>query len=241
MIKMKHLILWLVAFGLTFFIMGFAFSKQAQVLYSQIEIDIAGQEKQPFVSQNEVKEIIAQHYLISDSLALQEINIAMLEESLGNHPSIEKAEVYSLWTGSLQVSVKQHRPLARVVHQNTGFYILTQGQIMPLSPQYSADVPLVTGSVADSVLAPLAGFWATVKNDSFFKDFFAGLSINNKGHWTLHPLYGNHKVELGLPHRLTEKLAKLQVFYTQAVTPQNLDSIKTLNLAYNQQVICRKK
>jgi cell division protein FtsQ len=237
---MKHLILWALALGLATLLMSFAKNRQSNVLWRQTNVKIYEEEISPFVRQVEIRKIIKEVYPASDSLALEEINIALLEETLDNHPSINKAEVYSLFNGSLNITVKQHEPLARILTEQKSFYLLNDGLKMPLSPHYSAAVPLITGSINDSDLMVLADFWNNVYSDSFFKAFFTGLTIKSTGQWVLHPMIGDHEIELGKPQNLNKKLKKLKIFYQQGVNSQNLDSLKSINLKYSNQVVCQK-
>ena len=240
MIKYKHILLWSLGMAVVLGLMSFAHNRKKQVLWQQTQISVAQEQSRPFVTQQEVRSIIARHYPLSEGIPLQEINIALLEESLDNHPSIKKAEVYSLWNGTLHISVQQHEPKARVLSAGRSFYLLNDGGTMPLSTNYSAKVPLITGAVPDSLLGSLSNFWNTVESHAFFADFFSGITVAQNGDWILHPLPGQHKVLLGQPQHLDRKLKKLEIFYQQAVNSKNLDSIKTLNLKFSNQVVCRK-
>jgi cell division protein FtsQ len=220
--------------------MGFAANKQKDLPWTNTLISIEDEAERPFVTQADARAILQQLYTIDDSLSLREINITLLEESLDNHPSIEKAEVYSLWNGSLKITITQHQPIARVIHDEGSYYLLKNGEQMPLSANFSAKVPLITGQVNDSLGVALADFWTQVETQNYFTAFFGSLHVENNGDWVLHPYAGRHKVILGNPTNWSAKLKKLEVFYKNVVNANNLDSLKSLNLKFNQQVICQK-
>tara|TARA_Y100001934_G_C12364945_1_gene782900 strand:+ start:1807 stop:2529 length:723 start_codon:yes stop_codon:yes gene_type:complete len=181
-----------------------------------------------------------QKELGDSSLQLAEINKALLEESIDNHPAIRKAEVYSKIDGSLRIMLWQHDPLARVIGRRSSFYLLDAGEKMPLSPYFSEEVPLVSGDLNDEDLALIASFWQSLKQDEFYQQFFTGLHCNEQKEWTLFPAKGNFKIRVGKPEELEEKLTKLKVFYTQAPAPKYLNKLKEIDLRFEGQLICRK-
>lgn len=241
MIKYKHILIWMIALLGLVLLMGFAANKHKELRWTNTHIVIEDEAERPFVTQADARAILQQVHSIEDSLLLREINIALLEESLDNHSSIEKAEVYSLWNGSLKITIKQHQPIARVMHDQGSYYLLKNGEQMPLSSNFSAKVPIITGRVNDSLGVALANFWTQVATLNYFKEFFGSLHVSSNGDWVLHPLAGNHKVILGSPTNWNTKLKKLEVFYKNVVNANNLDSLKSLNLKFNQQVICQKR
>ncbi|QNR25375.1 cell division protein FtsQ/DivIB [Croceimicrobium hydrocarbonivorans] len=181
-----------------------------------------------------------QKELGDSSLQLAEINKALLEESIDNHPAIRKAEVYSKIDGSLRIMLWQHDPLARVIDRRGSFYLLDAGEKMPLSPYFSEEVPLVSGDLNDEDLVLIASFWQSLKQDEFYQQFFTGLHCNEQKEWTLFPAKGNFKIRVGKPEELEEKLTKLKVFYTQAPAPKYLNKLKEIDLRFEGQLICRK-
>ena len=240
MTRWKNIILWTTGIALLILVSSFGSYKSESLKVSGVEIDIDYTDHQYFVKKNDVASQIMEMYPYIDSLHLREININLLEESLDNHPSIRKAEVYSSLDGILRIDVIQKKPLARVQNSTSGFYIDEKGDSMQLSSNYSAKVPLVTGLTSLQEQRTVFDFLKSVQQDDFFKNLFAGIHINANGEWVLYPKPGNHKVRLGKPQNLDKKLERLKTFYQTVVDQNNIDSIKTLDLKYDGQVICRK-
>lgn len=171
---------------------------------------------------------------------LGEINTALLEESLDAHPAIAKSEVFSTVGRRLLIELTENQPLARVMG-STSYYLLPGGAEMPLSPHYAAQVPLIDG-VPDSATAQLmAEFLQQIKEEAFFADFIDALHLDAYGHWTLSPRRGDFKIELGAPEKLEQKMRRLRIFYQYGLAAEAMDSIAALNLAFENQVICRNK
>lgn len=240
MIKYKHIALLSLAFLALAMLMGFAKRQHAKSLYNNFYIDILDGYDKPFITEAEVISEIEKLYTTLDSVAIGEININLLEETLDNHPSILKAEVYSDLNGSLRITVSQHQPLARVIDHKPEYYLLANGGKMPLSTNFSATVPLLTGVTNDSMLAKLSSFWEEIQDDTFFKSFFSGMHIAPNGDLILYPKIGKHKVILGTVVNYAPRLKKLKTFYLKAMSTEELKDIKELNLKFKDQVICRK-
>ncbi len=241
--KLKIILSW--SFGALVLLIVLAFSTTARnssfVSSENIKVEIEDVDGQYFITSDELKKEMIYELDILDSLSLEEINIKMLEESLDNHPSIRKAEVYSKLDGSLRVAVSQKQPIARIQSSTADYYIDEIGDSMALSSNYFASVPLVNGLVNAKTRKKLHQFLTLIQQDPSFKDFIGGIKILATGEWLLYPKHGDHKIIFGKPTDSKRKLRKLKIFYlNKASTKAELDEIKLLNLKYEGQVICRK-
>lgn len=231
---------WVAGFIMLLIMAAFSSKKQDEVQVQGIDIQIDYSQKQYFVTEADVEQIVRGEYPYLDSLFYREINITVLEETLDNHPSIRKAEVYSALDGILRIHVRQKQPCYRVHNSVRDYYIDETGDSMALSPHFSAKVPLVTGSLSAETEQKIFEFFSMANQDGFFADFFTGIHVDEEGAWELYPKPGRHKVLLGQPEKIEEKMKKLKVFYMNVIDQKNIDSIASLNLAYDKQVICTK-
>jgi cell division protein FtsQ len=226
--------------SLLLLVSSFGHQKQNEIRVSGPQISIDYSQNEYFLKRQNVQDLVNDAYPFFDSLPFQEINIHLLEESLDNHPSIRKAEVYSGLDGILRIDVIQKHPVARVQGQESAFYLDEMGDTMALSANYSAKVPLITGLTSLTEQQKVFDFLMNNQSDSYLKDWFDGLQVEENGDWVLFPKLGHHRVLIGKPTELDKKMSKLKTFYQSMVTEENLDSLKTINLKYDGQVICRK-
>ena len=238
--KIWNIVSWVGGFGLLLFLLAFGQSQKEQLVINQYKVEFQESNSHFFVTQTEVEEMVRELYPLIDSISSQEINISVLEESLDNHPSIIKAEVYSALDGLLRIRVEQKKPCIRVRNSLSDYYIAEQGDSMALSSNFSATVPLITGNVSAKNRNQIFLFFQKIEKDAFYGNFISGLHVNNDDTWVLYPTQGRHKILLGSPERIDEKLKNLNAFYNQVVSKQNLDSIASLNLKFEGQVICKK-
>lgn len=235
----KQIGLWSLGIGTWTALVGSSSRAFEAQPYRHFSLSFENRLERSFLSYSEMEKTVLN--VLGDSLKyLSEINKPLLEESLDNHPAIKKAEVYSKIDGSLRIRLWQHNPLARVIDKNGSFYLLENGDKMPLSPHYSEAVPLVSGEWKPETLKEIANFWTLVNADDFYRDFFTGLACKNNGEWILYPVKGNFKIILGKPTNLESKLTKLEVFYKQAPRLKNINELKEIDLRFEGQLICRK-
>lgn len=235
----QQISLWTLGILACFLLLANSQGAYRQVKMDHLHLSFENRRDKSFLN---IREMEAQVYkILKDSARqLSEINKAMLEESLDNHPAIRKAEVYSKIDGSLRIMLWQHEPLARVVQAKGSYYLLENGAKMPLSPHYSEEVPLISGALNEEDLKPMASFWKKLKTDRFYRNFFTGLECSKDKEWTLIPRQGRFKILLGKATGLEEKLTKLEVFYTKAPALKNINKLKEIDLRFEGQLICRK-
>ncbi len=238
--KIAKILSWLLGVGCIFIMMAFSSQKSKNLRFTDLNIAVDHSSGLYFVKAEEVRALVLKDYPILDSLQVNEINIALLEESLDNHPSIAKAEVYSTLKGTLEIRVKQKEPIARIINGRTSYYLTNKGDSMKLSSNFSAKVPLVTGRITVKTQKEVFDLLANKDRDLFYKDFWSGIEIQENKSWVLYPEAGNHKVLLGAYNNVNGKLKKLKTFYQAVVSDKSINEIQSINLQYTNQVICQK-
>lgn len=238
--KIWNTLSWAAGFILIVSLFAFSDDCQEQTRIKSVQIEIEGLEEYHFITQEEIEELIYSEYPFLDSLYCKEINKSLLEESLDNHPSIHKAEVYSTLTGILRINISQKRPVFRVQHSDRAYYVDASGGVMPLSPHYSAEVPLVTGHLTPQSESMIYDFLTGLEDDEYYQNFFHGIDVAEDGTWTLYPRLAEHHVLLGEPKDLENKLSRLQTFYERTWDTPLIKEFKSLNLSFDDQVVGSK-
>ena len=121
------------------------------------------------------------------------------------------------------------------------------GYTFPLHSSYTADVPVIEGSLPrlDSTrmaawsagLLELSGFVSSSKQ---WKDRVDKISVDGNGDVTLKTTDGNEKFILGYPDDIRAKLEKINKYYGYIRPSKDEGYYKSVNLKYNKQIICRK-
>lgn len=238
--KVWNIASWTLGIGLIISLYAFSDDCHNTTHIREVIIEIEGLEEAHFITRDEVAAILYHEYPDLDSLLCREINKNLLEESLDNHPSIAKAEVYSTLSGILWINISQKRPVFRVQQSERAYYVDASGGVMPLSPHYSAEVPLVTGDITPETRDRIYQFLTDLEGDEFYDQFFHGIDVSATGEWTLYPALGQHRVILGKPENVDEKLDRLETFYRKTGETSLINQFKSLNLSFDGQVVGSK-
>ena len=225
--------------ALVAFLYGFAQFKNKQQKLTNIQIHF--EEQQPrFLTKGGVEKILIKAIPNIKSKLIRKVNLNLLENTLQANKMIENVEVYATPKGMLHVNITQRVPIARLSANGKIFYMDRNGEDMPLSPNYSARVPLVTGvgSVADK--AAVFQFIKTIEKDDFYKKQIIGIHKKINGDYLLSTRIGKHKILFGKFEDVADKLNKLQVFYSKEWETETINKYTLINLKYNNQVVCSK-
>ncbi len=169
------------------------------------------------------------------------IDLNSLEKQVLSHPMVENATAYITVDGQLRISVKQRTPIGRINTNNGSYYIDKQGQFMPLSKNYSARVPIVTGVSPSENIDDLYELLSFITNDNFLQKQIVGVQIVGKDEFILTTRVGNHKIDFGNLEDKKIKFKNLKAFYSFTMKNEAIDNYKKISLKYNNQVVATKK
>lgn len=189
----------------------------------------------------------------------EDVDTKKLEKKLMSLSSIEEVEVFKGMNGVLEIKVKQRKPIARVFNR-TGYtlYLDDKGKTMPTSDHYTARVLVVNGYVNlksgenleliannDSLKAltqidELYELATYIENDKFLKAQIEQIYVERNKEITLIPKVGNQEIIFGKVEDVDAKFKKLKLFYKEGINPNNLNLYKTINLKFNNQIVCKK-
>jgi cell division protein FtsQ len=167
------------------------------------------------------------------------LDLNQLESALNSNPMIRSAEVYLTVNGALHADIVQKKPIARV-STNASFYIDEEGSYMPLSSNFSARVPIVTGFVRKEALSNVLQIAQKVYNDEFLKKYVIEIHQNEDNSIDLRLRQSSFIVHLGRLNQLNKKVNNLKVFYQKALKEKTLNNYSKINLQFDNQVVCTK-
>ena len=192
-----------------------------------------------FITNETVSKLLIQNYPEVKNVSKETLDLNVLENALNSNPMIKSAEVYVAVNGTLNAKIEQKRPIARV-STNASYYIDDEGFYMPLSTNYSARVPLVTGYIEKNKLKNVYKVASKVNNDEFLKKnvFEIHQTINNIIYLKLRQC--KFVVQLGNVKSLDKKINNLKAFYQKSLKEKTLNNYKKVNLQFDNQVVCTK-
>ncbi|MFK7783334.1 cell division protein FtsQ/DivIB [Psychroserpens sp.] len=193
-----------------------------------------------FVTQATVSKLLIQNQESVTNKPKDIIDLNALEIALNSNPMIKQAQVFMAIDGSITANIEQKKPIARV-STNASYYIDDEGSYMPLSTNFTARVPLVTGAIEKNNLSNVFAMAKKVRADQFLKNQVVEIHQNEDQTIDLRLRDTDFKVHLGHLKLLNKKINNLKAFYLKAKKDKVLDSYSVVNLKFDKQVICTKK
>jgi len=198
-------------------------------------------EDAPYLNQETVNKLLIENNKDAKSIGKDKLDLNRLEKRLNSHEMIEKSDVFVSIDGVMKAVVKQKTPVARVFDGDNSFYIDYKGNRMPLSANYTARVPLVSGVINKKNGEKLAELFRIIYDDEFLKKNIIGVQIMPNGSLKLLNRNYNYQIDFGGTIRMNAKFNNYKVFFQKAVLDSSLYKYKTIDLRFAQQVICTKK
>ena len=202
------------------------------------EIDVVIQPNSSFyISSDSIKESVKRYiYTTKDS-----ISISKIEDELDKNSFVEKSQVYTMVSNKLFVNVKQKEPVARVITNDSIFYLDKNSNFMSLSKLHSADVPIIFGFNQFSDLDYLTKVSLMIRDDKFLNQNITQIIINENQEINLKLSGLNTFIELGYNNKLEKKIQNLKAFYNRAIRKNDMEKYKKVNLQFENQVVAVKK
>ena len=202
------------------------------------DIDVVIQPNSSFyISTDSIKNSIKRYiYTTKDS-----ISITKIEDELDKNTFVEKSQVYTMVGHKLFVNVKQKEPVARIITNDSVFYLDKNSNFMSLSKLHSADVPIIFGFNQFSDLDYLTKISLMIRDDKFLNQNITQIIINDNQEINLKLSGLNTFIELGHNNKLEKKIQNLKAFYNRAVRKNDIEKYKEVNLQFENQVVAVKK
>ena len=202
------------------------------------DIDVVIQPNSSFyISTDSIKNSIKRYiYTTKDS-----ISITKIEDELDKNTFVEKSQVYTMVGHKLFVNVKQKEPVARIITNDSIFYLDKNSNFMSLSKLHSADVPIIFGFNQFSDLDYLTKVSLMIRDDKFLNQNITQIIINDNQEINLKLSGLNTFIELGHNNKLEKKIQNLKAFYNRAVRKNDIEKYKEVNLQFENQVVAVKK
>ena len=195
---------------------------------------------EPFVKQETVNKLLIENNEGVSSIQKVNLDLNKLEKNLNAQEMIEKSDVYVSIDGVLKAVVRQKTPIARIFDNEGSFYIDYEGNRMPLSTNFTARVPLVSGGINKNNNEDLAQLLRIIHDDPFLKKNIIGIEIMTDGSLKMHNRNFDYQIDFGKLNDLDRKFKNYKAFFQKAVLDSSLYKYKKIDLRFTEQVVCTK-
>ncbi len=240
---------------------SFAATRRAECSGHSAEIRLASQSGNYFINTSCIEDIIRENTGVYEGQAINKVTLKELHGMLNKIAFAKNVKTYRTVTGKLGVEMDLRNPIIRLINkENESFYVDEKGYVFPLSELHTARVMIATGNIpavfsagnnissapTDSddlnakAMAGLFELASFIHGDAFWNAFIDQIFVLPNGKLELIPKNGYHVIEFGYPEHIVEKFSKLRVFYIHGLPKKGWHHYSTINLEYNNQIICSK-
>lgn len=256
---------WIVALSGLMISWSFAGDKHSHAKVNHVSVGIINPSDNEFINETDVKTFFEERHDQLMNNELRNIDITSLEKALNSNPSVENAEISYDVNGDLKVSVKQRRPLVRVINSSgESYYIDSLSKLMPMNTKATGRVIVANGAIYEpyarryqysvdqiaanptfkevSVLDDIYEISKKIYADSLLCDLIHQIYVTPEKEFILTPIVGDQSILLGSNEDLELKLNKLRLFYNEGLNKTNSwNKYLTINLKFKNLVVCTKK
>ena len=142
-----------------------------------------------------------------------DLDLKKLEASIGKQETIQKVDVFVSVDGILKAVVKQKTPVGRVFDETGSFYIDYEGNRMPLSDNYTARVPLVSGEINVVKKEKLSEVLKMIDKDEFLKKNIIGVQVLPDGSLIMANRNYDFQIDFGRIINIEKKFKNYKHFF----------------------------
>ena len=226
-----------------------------EVTCKGVEAIVADSLQRRFISPDDIKDWMADYGTYA-GLRLDSVDLSRVERIIDSKSAVLKSQAWLTDDGMLHISVTQREPVVRFQGASGGFYADRDGFLFPLQARHTARVTVVDGVlplkldkefkgepeseterqwVAD--VLRLVRFLADRKE---WSDLVGQVSVRKGGNLVLIPREGPEQFLFGAPTDIDAKFARIRKYY-EAVAPSQETPYRSVDVRYDNQIICRRK
>lgn len=209
---------------------------------TKVNIEIADEATNGFLSPKEIKNILEQRKLYPLNFPMRYIDTRRIETELKSSSFVKEVQCYKTQDGHVCITLTQLLPVIRIQSSNgENYYVDDNGRIMR-NDKYAADLIVATGHItkdyAQKKLAPIARY---INQSELWSSQVEQLHVLADETIEMVPRVGDHIVYLGEPVGIPEKLERLDLFYRHALNKVGWNKYSYISLEFDNQIICKKK
>jgi cell division protein FtsQ len=215
--------------------------KDKENVCHKLEIVFLDSTKIQLISQKDIAQILEENNLNPIGKTIKFVSTESIEQVLHKNPMIKVAECYKTPSGIVNIRISQRIPKFRVVGLGS-YYIDVDRKAMPVSPNYSAYVPVVSGNVTVSlVTGKIFDFVTYLEKNPFWNAQIEQIYVRDDKRIELIPRVGEAVIMLGTLDNFEAKLEKLHRLYVKGFNVIGWNRYKVIDLQYKGQVVCNKE
>ncbi|PRZ25149.1 cell division protein FtsQ/DivIB [Flavobacterium granuli] len=229
----------LLMIGVVLFLFSFTLKRNQNRKLTKSVVVFVG-ENPLFLKRETVDKLLIENNQKASSIRKEKLALNRLERTLSSNEMVEQSDVFVSIDGVLKAVVKQKTPIARVFDGNDSFYIDYEGGVMPLSDNFTARVPLVTGAINKKNNDKVVQLLRVIYDDDFLKKNIIAIQIMPSGSLKMLNRNYDYQINFGGTANFEQKFKDYKAFFQKAVLDSSLYKYKKIDLRFTKQVVCTK-
>ncbi|MBN2237825.1 MAG: hypothetical protein JW729_09705 [Bacteroidales bacterium] len=238
----------------------YALQQSANTNCTGLDVKIANKKNVLLLtSAEELKTTLLQNYLPIEGQKIKNLNLEQIEKDVDDITYLQTKNAYFLLNGKLAIQTTPRKATIRVYNAaGQHFYLGEDTVVMPLSNKHTVRLPLASGALPrldasffnstnnqkqeiPLIYKKIYNLAAKIQQDEFLSALIDQIYVTSENNIELIPKVGVEIIEFGDIEFADKKLKRLKNFYINGKEKINWTLYKSINLEYENQVVCTKK
>ena len=216
--------------------------KSQDEVCTHIDIEVINADSTAFVTPQGILSDLKNQGIKLEGKRMADINASDIEKALRLSPYLEDADIVKCQDGRVLIRVSQLVPVMRVFDGDKSYYVNRAGKHMDANIYYHSDVPVVQGHFSSRFpatrLLPLIDY---VENDSLLRSLVTMYCVRDTNNILIVPDFSGHVVNIGNVDGLSNKFAKLKLFYSEVLPKKGWNTYDTISVKWNHQIVATRR
>ncbi|MDA3905113.1 MAG: hypothetical protein PF484_03465 [Bacteroidales bacterium] len=227
---------------------------------SQLVIELNNNNNYPLLTSTmELRTELLQNHLPIEGQKIKSLDLKQIEKNIDQIAYLEQSDSYLSINGNLDVKASPRKAIIRIYNSaGQHFYLGTDTIVMPLSSKHTIRLLLASGTIHkinndyfnqnrnDTLSLPdiykkIYILAVKIQEDEFLNALIDQIYVKPDQEFEVIPKAGVSYIELGNINNIDDKLKRLKNFYIKGKEKVNWTIYKSINLKYDNQVVCTKK
>lgn len=210
------------------------------VVCREVNINLLDGNKLQLISERDIALMLENSDLNPMGKSTHKIKSEDIENNISGNKMVKSVECYKTPAGAVFINIKQRCPKFRVVGMGS-YYMDEDRKVLPVSTNFAAYIPVVSGRVTVSMAAgELFDFVSYIRDDKFWDSQIEQIYVRDDKKIELVPRVGDAIILLGTLDKYESKLEKLRKLYVYGFSEIGWNRYKTIDLQFKNQIVCTK-
>lgn len=165
-----------------------------------------------------------------------------LEKEVQKNKYVQEVQIYNTVDKHYVVEIVQRKPFLRIEATNDSYFLDKNGVRLPTGSRYATNVHLYRGHITEMFAKEkLLKFQQFLNENSYWAEMIDYVAVDNEKELDIYLRLKSAKIKFGIVQNIEKKLHNLQVFIDKVGKYKGLETYKSIDLRFDNQIVCEKK